>query len=1841
VTAPNISISSQADFQVFDLFGAELTLKDIDGNDALALSVQNRVLQLTMAGELDFLQRTAEFTGLTVATDGTVGMESAALVDESIVVVDSVLEITSIGVQNGALTTDLGVTLPAPYTDVPEQTLTFSVAPDGTVSGGGNVVVLDEPAGVSNAQVTSPLVHAHLRYLDAEIELGSQQSPGAIRMVGDLYLQGESQNLITVGSVSGNTVTPGLTIGLDGSLQWGSVGISQSFEFDFDVLAMTVNNAGVHQAGSDLQVQIGGEFAIDVPVISGGISFEKFRIGADLEPDLGQFTVLQGNMTLANIFSISVNDFTYINRDTTLTLTGGGLPQQAGDDIGTEEETVDVSSFVSFGGSVGIGANCGNGNQCIFSGGVRLFQFYRTQAGDVSLVVDSAHFAVQDVVDIRADLKYTQSGDEFAITVGAQADVMQTFGATMVGVMDNTGPELSAGLFLSVDAVMPVVPLILYFQSVGGGFFLNGKQEHIDLVRSYVDVPDLSSDKFDTPVGKFTGLFFADMNLISPQHIRGRTLIVASDIGLQIDGVGAILAPPGTALTDAQLRGTMSLAMNYEHGFAEGNFDVIMDYSPVVDAHQEVGFYVYGEDAWGVYGRGEANLVKIMTANSEFMIGPPGFYVAANAHTAFSFWIVDVSANADASVWRLYQPGEWGAYMSVRARADLGPLHGEGRLRGVLIQRGTALPYIYAGARAQGCLGKLCKSASIWAKFKEGGISHGFGSDPELNRAIGRAQDAQDRINGQADELARSIEESRPQAGDIVIPDAMLAAGYQRFQDDNMAASIVSDIRDREEDYHLFYNEPAEESQYFSWYGAVLRGAGAPEVDVGNTQEPQSVEAMSDTVTARLQRLQSRQPSVYARINAVDLQFDDLQEQAAQTWPTSPVRSASLGPPETTETVDEDGTVQKELQSGPTFDVDTTAAAQAEQAMAQRERRTDRLQEEVWTRIREVQAGFDSLRAVTADTSGADSPLEFASLHASALETAQMQYAYHGDVLMREREWLGARIADLEGQETQARNLIFDKTDALEQAQQYGPYAQPLVKNLARDRAQSLSDVLGSDSVINAFDQEAQLAQGNDDPWYAEQADSLGALLWYELAHVGMEEAFQGMGARIDSVRTRRRRQLSALENQHWDLTQDVHDLYREQTELAGILYDLYGRYQVWLAADTSDGNGPMTSAIEEPSGPRRTSVQALSSPSRIEQTRGSRRRMAALLETPTFERVNVMSITEGYLAREYFSWWGTHPSGENPYEFLYNSERGSVAVLGTLGMQSNGSVSARGQYLLAPDTLTEEQNRTLRVSLRGGAGYLQTRRVEYLTRFGNTSSQASQNPIRTYSLTADTTPPITAPSIRHPGWRTASTVWVADSTSLGQLSWSGALDPESNMSEYRYAIARTAATARGPSSCQFADTVRAWTSTGGRREAQLIDLELTPDSAYWVLVRGHNASGLPSDCGVSKRFRYDDTPPSFTDTLAVTQPADTAEDGMTPPPDSELDRLAQDVCSSGGTSGTLSALGGQVQISSAMESFEDAVDLGSDITLEVATPTAVDDQSGVGTYYWAISEQPISAFSAGGMWTEHDPTQTLRIEGDPLTYADSFYVAYVAANRAGVYSEPLVYGPFRPADPSPPVRPLICGEMGTDGRLRLKFESRGGDAETGRAGYRYRVRTASGTVLRDWPATDDLVPDSVSAGTVISTDSIGTSGDARYYVDVLIRNGRDMRTYTSTGPIEVDGSPPPAPVIQQAMPSPVSGGTRVELVGQFPDDPESGTEELRWLLLGSTQQGIQMGGSGDESLLGQGTVPLQQTGHTRVSIDLPGQLGMQRGQQYTLVVIPINGAGLEGRSDDVTFMNP
>ncbi|MFO7894587.1 MAG: hypothetical protein R6U63_12700 [Longimicrobiales bacterium] len=1805
VDAPDMSLSVPEEYMQFGLFGAEFTLQDVQSQDAIALSIQNQVLTLTMAGQLDFLDHTAEFTGLEVATDGTVGLASARLVDESIVVVDSVLEITSMGIANGALAVDLGVTAPAPYADVPEQTLSFSVAPDGTVSGGGEVVLLDEAQDVSNAQVTTPLVDAHLRYLAAELDLASQQDPGSVKLVGDLYVQGEAGNRIAVGDRSGNTVAPGLTIGFDGSVTWGAVSVARQFEFDFEVLAMTVDQAGVTQDGNDLLVGIGGQLAIDVPVVTGGIGFEEFRIGADLEPELSQFRVLQGDLTLAGMVSLSLNDFEYVGSPTTIQVTGGGMPQQAGDDVGTESVDVDVQSYISFGGSLGIGSGCGDGNQCIFSGGVKQFQFYRTQGGDVSLVVDSAHFAVQDVITMQADLRYSQTGSEFAIQVGAQATVMNQYGAVLVGAMDNKGPELSAGMFVAVQGTVPIVPGVLSLEGVGGGFFLNGKQSHIDLVRSYVNVPNLNSGKFGTPVGRFTGLLYADASIVSRQVVRARTLLTVSEAGMQIDGIAAILSPPNTAMDQAPLRGMMSLAVGWKQGFAEGNFAVVMDYSPIVTADQEVGFFIYGQDAWGIHGSGDITFVKVIGGTSEFVVGPPGFYVGGTQYASFSFWVIDVSASAEASVWRLNQPSEWGAYLSVMAKAELGPVSGRGRLRGVLIQRGSSLPYVYAGADARGCLGDWCKSASVWAKFKESGVSGGFGSDSDLEDAMDRAQDAKEEINQQAEEVANNADEARPQPGDIVVSDQMLTAAYDRLTAMNWwdVNSIMSTVRSREYQSHSHYDESQSLIDYYFWYADLLAETDAPELEVENTLAPQTIAEMSDSVTARLQRLESRQQPVYQRMSNLELEFEDLQQVASETWPESPVRSAALGPPVAT-TFTRNDTTYKRLDSGPTFDVDTAAAAQAQQDMEQREQETDALQQRVWDRIQQIQAGFDTLRAATADTAGNDSPLEFATLHGDVMEAAQMQYAYHGDFVMRKRDWLGEKLTALEGRESSVRSMIASKTNALEQVAARQSGTQDFLEELARNRARSLSDIMGHDSIINRFDQEAQLAADAEDPWYAEQADSLGIRLWYDLAQVGMTDAHTRATAEIDSVRSWASRRLSQLRSQHQGLTQDLDGLYREQAELAGALYDLYDRFSIWVAADTARGDSAQLAG----------------------QVDAARDSMAKLLETPSFDRLDVMSATEGYLVRDFYSWWGSHPSGGDPYEFLYDSRAGEMPVLGTLGMRSNGRLSSRKAYLLAPDTGTTQQNRTLRASLRAGAGYLQTRRVEYVAEFGDTSSMGSQNPVREFGLEADTTAPVWPPSVRVPGWSSATTAWVADSTSLGEVTWSSGWDPESSMSEFEYAIARTGPAASGPgSSCQLADTVQGWTSTGGRRKAQLLGLELTTDSAYWVLVRAYNAGGLASDCGVSQRIRYDATPPAFAGSLDVVQPSDTADSGLTPPSVATLNQRAYEACVEDDGLITLS-------IASAMESFDDRVDTSDTVRLRVETPTASDGESGLDTYYWAVADQPVGEYQGGsGIWTEHPPGQTLWIEGEPLTFRDSFYVSYVAVNRAGMPTDPAVYGPFQPADPIPPVAPKLCGDVGTNGRLRLEFESRGGDAETGRAGYRYRVRTGSGTVLRDWGGTDDLAPDSVSAGTVIATDSVGTPTSTPYYVDVMLRNGQDMRAYASTGPIQTDASPPPGLSVLYSEAAPGSSGTDVLLTLDVPQDPESGIDAIHWMLIDESQGGR----------LGSGQLQHPRTGQFTTMLELSSQLGMQPGQQYTLVLYSTNGAGLDGGGDHTTFTRP
>src|SRR5690606_24978883 len=213
--------------------------------------------------------------------------------------VPGTLTLTDLAVRNRVLEAGLSIDLPAPFDGVGSQSASFSLAADGTVSGGGRIVLLDEAAGLGDdrTQFGGSLATAHLRYLGLRIAPGTANA-GLVEAVGDVYLGGDEANRIELGSRSGASVEPGLTIGFDGEVVWGGVGLTRTFTFDHDVFRLTVTQVTAMPDDAGLGLGLGGSLAVDVPTVSGGIDFTGFGVLPDLSLSTEGATVSGGTLSI-------------------------------------------------------------------------------------------------------------------------------------------------------------------------------------------------------------------------------------------------------------------------------------------------------------------------------------------------------------------------------------------------------------------------------------------------------------------------------------------------------------------------------------------------------------------------------------------------------------------------------------------------------------------------------------------------------------------------------------------------------------------------------------------------------------------------------------------------------------------------------------------------------------------------------------------------------------------------------------------------------------------------------------------------------------------------------------------------------------------------------------------------------------------------------------------------------------------------------------------------------------------------------------------------------------------------------------------------------------------------------------------------------------------------------------------------------------------------------------------------------------------------------------------------------------------------------------------------------
>lgn len=1792
IAIPSISTSGGAQLQVAELFGSKLVLQDsVAGGTtvfpAVSFARSNGVLTMESTGAITLLGNTARFYGLRVGTDARVSLAYAKLIDKPLVIVPNVLNLDAVTVQQDTLRADASVTLPKPLDVNGGQKLFLSVAPDGRVSGGGTIVAVNERPGLATAvkkfQV-GPVLTAHLRYLALTIDAGALLQNSNVAVVADFYLQNEPTNVIRVGQVEGGTVTPGLTVYFDRAPQWGSIE-ADSFTFDFDVLKVGLNNisASTETSGA-LALGFNGSFALDLPTVSGGLTYENFRLTSDGKFDLDSTRVTGGDLTVAGVVRFQLSSFRYSTTPTTIQVSGSDAKDQA-----TQSETtqsIAVSSFLRFGGRIDVAG--------VFSGAVDTFFVYRTaDEGKVNVIVRNAELKIEGVVSAQGDLIFRQlPQDGFEFTVGARGSVVQAADVALVGTIGKEADKIRVGLFVAARLnapgsglvlAPPPGPPVIVITGLGGGIFLNPKAEHITLVKKYAGVSGQAGNLIKAPAdATFAVMLYGAAGITPARVVEGQVLVTVTNTEIQLDGIMSALSQGD------RLQGEAHLALRWgtagKSASAQGAFGLVVDYGPMIRTVTPSGtlgvaaleFSVFNQSDWSITGNANLKIVSLLDATAKLAVGPFGFFAQAAVQPPAAIPLVQFK-KMDAGAWYKASTGQWGMRVEADVTASVVVASVGAFMEGALVGQGLTTPYLYgiAGVRAEWPGGSY--EGSVWAKMSENGIATGLGHDPAMAQLIADASDVMNEMAQSSDSARAAVAQARVAAAAISYTPQELAAAYSRVAGWNLLGLGVLGVYESRE----LSGATAAAQAYHTLYSNALKQTGAP-------SDTAAIVALADAVASSTSQLDARRASVMSALGRLTSRLAPLSPVPIGT-PANPVRAASFTPVQTDSALVGGYWVKSVVTgTGPVVDIDDEVARRAVQLVAQQDSAVSRSDSDLRATLDTLELLLTRTRAAT--TSTADSSfLQYARLSGQALSAAERQFALQADYLQRRRDWYRAQFdAIVANYQTAQTVLVERRMRAWSQGGRDAGYT------LAKDRFNLLKFLLtagvsnapnagasfeaayaaqqavvraalpatGADGKPLSLDSLTKLSTPLMNTWLATSADSWGFQAWWALGREGTFAAGDSADRAANALAAEAPARLASIREKHAALSQGLSGVYTQQAELTGLLYDLYDRSLVWRRA--------------------RSAVDTLAAVQR-------KLALASELRVPTVSNVTVTERRGRYMSQLDFAWNGAHPTGVYEYAFrdllptiVADTTMLSVGDMtgfssawfriapppSTATTTSNLNVSPLVRGMAASGTVRDD--RTLEVRARGGAGFAGYGRATFQTRT-DPQAPASPPPVLVGQQQPDATPPST-PVVSFPAYEPPldTIVWTKPANRL-LASWT-ASDDESGVGGYDYAVlaplpqvqVSTAITAPsggarpliGPTDPLAGFTLlRPWTDAGGRTNVAAEGLTLPSGTPILVAVRARNGSGtVTSAVGFSPKLRVDATPPAFATasaTVAPAAPASAAAASVTTYP----------ACTIGA--------GGLPESRRWDGSLARTDGTGNPAARDLTFPIATDAESGVLSYMWKADTVPATGYTGSG-WRQAR-LGSIYAAGAPLDYTRTFYASVVAIDRAGLASAPFVAGPFTVADRTPPTGATFCATSipalgSTDYQLAGLLFGAATDPETGVVRYEYRVRSAAGATVLDWPPEQSAGRSASGKADAEPTRELRTTAlplvdGTSYFLDVRAVNAQGgLGEVTSSGPVQIDRSAPPIPTVVATFgprtfrgPPPV-----IRLAVTAPDDPQS-----------------------------------------------------------------------------------
>ena len=1602
VVAPEISYPTTGQF--FKLFGLDFGLRDVRKlgvtYPALGFEFQNGIFKVNMSGEFAFMRDTISFTGLKVGSDGSFEFQEVNLLSSPINIVDHYWTLDTVKFTMDSLRIEGSVILPAPFDTVGKQRYSASISYDGTIRGGGKIVLIDETPAMDDdpTEFNFFVGSLDINYLAVNLDLTDFENSGIDAV---FYLYFDAEHPVKIGYNEGDSLAPGFSINLDGDFDWGDIDIPAGSipDIDWNVFKLSIGNVTLLHDNS-FGVSFSGSMQLNVSSVSGNIEFQDFEVSSDGGVEFP--TINRADLSIAGVMTMSIASINYVDHDTTIQVPMVGLPT-ANNQGSSSMRSVNVSSSFSFGLTLNIMDYGG--------GGVKNFIAYTKQSdGSVGMVIDSANMVIPSVFEASFDMEF-ESGEYFRFLFAGDAKLpaANNLSVALVGKLANTPTGPSFGAFVTVSTQIDIIPRLIILSGLGGGFFYNPEETDFRIVKAKSGLTGMPFDTMTVRNADFSIFLYAEAEIVTDWVARGRALLTVTDQEFLLDAKVVLLHQ------DDKITGYAHLGIGFQDFYAVGNIGVDVNVLSLIKGQGTFGFFVYNEDAWGITGGTNMKILSFIDLESEFFVGPPGFMVSGTASYGFDIWIIEVNTGFEGQMWYI-RDASWGAYYKAYVEVEVlgGAAGAKGWLESCLI--GSPNFYLYGAAGLEVHALFISWEGSAWAKISGDGVDGGFGHDPEMDALIDEARQSADDMNQAKEEAQAAMDEARATLSNLS-PAEQANIFYKVFTHEFKINGV--NLYD-----YLYRVELANggleaiEKPSLMWVGGrIYSGYYSPYRDTNNIVTERR--RLNQAIT-RISQYRGRVDAILERINLV---VDSINSAGLTSIGASPVEDARLG----------EGHLHVTIQNGkatvtsqPGFAINASQASQNATNAIQYEHEAQETYAQVISRMNDIEIALFDLKNLMSRGS-IDSLLK---AYSRADIISSKYYGYTKQYFVNMKDWAKNQKVALANHRQSIRDEIHHKTNRL-------TTNHAALRNLVLKRKLAELTILYNNNVQDIDTAYATfVAWFNDNQDIMEQiANNTGMEIWYTIPDNGLSYLDSLYGAFADSLDRQYLASFDSIRAPHIMVTQAFDNIYTVSVELGEVLYDLYDRFIFWLSGSTPSldmganfgnrqfiGGNLRPGQLNMPDSTQRhfvfkprvtgkigghvlkhgqkfnvhriqLQIPGLSNyDDGINTFRARIDTLGLLLTPPRITTMNLRSVNRDHYNRIFVTWNVSHPLGrdavkEVSYMLVDPNIAYNVQKFQSMGAPSSGAglFTNTLNYSLYQFQNRDVINYRLCIRARGGLGLTTRRCIAFPANFAHGGNGPGHS--RDFTAGQDTTPPL-PPVISFPRYsrrritpNTFTQNYYTAATTELYAEWRSQ-DYETGVEEYQYMLEREY-TERllNPFGGTYVlinarDTLITWTSAQGLTRKTIRGLSLKHDSTYILSVRARNVDGYWSNPG-HIMVTIDTTPP----------PAPARRTVLFKP-------LVY-----------APVFGGYIPPS---------------VTVEYVIKN--DPESGISRFLYKVDTLPHHVFEGDGWKDVPGYIDSIRVVGGPLTYLDTFYISVFAVNSAGLLSDSgYVSPPLRPDDPTPP----------------------------------------------------------------------------------------------------------------------------------------------------------------------------------------------------------------------------